>query len=186
MRFSPSKKSKNGNGTPLFSRVACTCPLSLRNGMRQRCRGASAQERAPADAAAAAAADALPSLDAIYLRRVPTYKNIPRQARRPFAECLARAAVAVVLKNSVDAWTELLMCPKVLLCTPPRRGKARAEKTARHRITPASLLLMGAAAAMISKKASSSRAATRSDDPHDVSPTLGYPMGGAAWKTDIP
>ena len=41
---------------------------------------------------------------------------------------LARAVAKVVLLNSLEAWTELLMLPKCVLCSPPRSGKAHHNK----------------------------------------------------------
>ena len=116
--------------------------------MRRRCRGALLQarhngacpscraavraaQRPPAAAQdAAARAAALPSLDAVYSRRVSTRKYVPAKARAAWADCLATSLSAAVWHNDVLAWAELAMLPKAVLCAPPRGGKALRKQAA--------------------------------------------------------
>ena len=72
----------------------------------------------------------LPSLDEVARKRVSTVKHVPARARDFWARCLVRALAAAVFYNSVEAWTELEMLPKCVLCTPPRGGRAHANRAA--------------------------------------------------------
>ena len=69
-----------------------------------------------------------PSLDDIFDNYVPTWKHIPKQLQPLWSKALAQAVAAAVASNGVQAWSDLLMLPKCVLCSPPRSGKAHHNK----------------------------------------------------------
>ena len=66
----------------------------------------------------------LPSLSDVQMQFVPTLKNIPKELRRLWAQCLTKAIAQTVWSNNETSWTELLMLAKCTLCRPPRGGKS--------------------------------------------------------------
>ena len=119
-----------------FGRARCRgCGLSCAasRGIHPRCRARENRNAPPANTSAGVppgvtppASAALPTLDEVHRKQVPTLKHIPQKARGAWAQCLIRCLAAVVYFNNTAAWTELEMLPKCVLCTPPRGGKAHA------------------------------------------------------------
>ena len=108
----------------------------LPNGTMASTPGAALQRAALQPRAAAAEEEvaelALPELSAIFAADVPTVRHVPRAARGPWAQCLARALHDAAELNSVGAWQRLLLLPKAVLRPPPRGGAARREQAAQH------------------------------------------------------
>ena len=72
----------------------------------------------------------LPSLGEVFTTSRPTLRHIPRRARNSWAKVLVRAVAAVVFYNNLNAWTELLMLPKCVLCAPPTQGRSNDTSVA--------------------------------------------------------
>ena len=65
-----------------------------------------------------------PSLDTVHTTFVPTLRHVPKELRQAWGRCLARTVAKTAWHNSVEAWTEMQMLVKCVLCTMPRAGKA--------------------------------------------------------------
>ena len=89
------------------------------NGVHPRC-CPRARQQLPNHRPAGLMDAGLPSLDGIMELDVPTLRHVPHVARSAWAQCLARAASAAAVSNTVPAWQELLMLPKAVLVAPTR------------------------------------------------------------------
>ena len=113
----------------------CGLVVAASRGVHPRCR---ASDRAaqpvvspiPQTVPSPQEASNLPTLDQVFTSRRSTFRHVPHRARRRWAQTLIRALAIVVLHNTVSAWTELLMLPKCVLCTPPSKGPKSNNRTA--------------------------------------------------------
>ena len=101
--------------------VVCGLSVSDRRGIHPTCRP-QARAAAVADNAMDADLDA-PSMEAIQAARTATLRHVPAAARHAWNQVLTRALAAVAHRNDAEAWRELLMLPKCVLCAPGRRGR---------------------------------------------------------------
>ena len=99
------------------------------NGVHPRCHPR-ARQQLPNHRPAGLMDAGLPSLDGIMELDVPTLRHVPHVARGAWAQCLARAASAAAVSNTVPAWQELLMLPKAVLVAPIRGGARHHQQAA--------------------------------------------------------
>ena len=99
------------------------------NGVHPRCRPR-ARQQLPNHRPAGLMDAGLPCLDGIMELDVPTLWHVPHVARGAWAQCLARAASAAAVSNTVPAWQELLMLPKAVLVAPTRGGARHHQQAA--------------------------------------------------------
>ena len=112
----------------LSSRFGSACP---------RCRpalqsAASSTAGRATQQAAAGTATCSPPFDEVAKKRTSTKKQIPKGARRLWAQCLLAALASVVAHNDASSWSELYALPKWVLRGQIRGGQ-RNKKEARLR-----------------------------------------------------
>ena len=73
-------------------------------------------------------ASAGPMLSDISTRYVPLVRSIPKELHPLWARCLSRAVADAVFNNSLEAFRDLQMLSKCVLCTCPRAGKAHSSQ----------------------------------------------------------
>jgi len=100
------------------------------NGCCPRCRPhIRVQERMiPREEGADDPADLLPSLEQILQLNIKIFKYVPRGARDPWAQSLARATAQVVARNDLILKVFFMMSKCILAC-PKRQGKKGKDQT---------------------------------------------------------
>ncbi|CAE8716887.1 unnamed protein product, partial [Polarella glacialis] len=72
----------------------------------------------------------LPSLEQVQSQHARTLKHVPKAARGLWAQALVRCLATVAVYNTIEAWTELEMLPKLTLMPPPRGGRQHVRAAA--------------------------------------------------------
>ena len=91
----------------------------------------------PAGSLAMPLLQSCPNLPSIFNTNIPVLRHVPKAARSAWAQCLARALSNVAVHNSLLAWRELLMLPRLCFAL-PRVGGGRRREQAAHFTQPVS------------------------------------------------